>query len=951
MQTTKKTSWLKKFLMMLVGIGLFTSLYLWIKSLIKKRKGNIRKPIEKFKYAEQGLSDIEVEQRKTDTRIKARQLAEQREKALQRRKRIFSFFNITILVLAISQLFLQDIWGALGTLGALALSVSVSLFQQGRSARQVGKLLSQARPMATVIREGKLRNIDQDDIVLGDALVAGKGDEILANGEILEASNVLIDESLIKATGGVVSKKPGDEVFTGSYCDQGWAIYRADHFPDEVDSDELSTSATPISEIKTPLQKSIRMLLIVLLVIAGVFYGIILLEILRLDFFPSEILLMYRQVMSIIFSIAPAGLLFMIVVNYAVGSANIAESGALIRNSLAIESMAQITNLCIIRRGILDSVGVELEMLPAPSKALQLKESRARQLLGNYAHSITEVHYPMSIIKQSIEGERRPIDQKVRYLSLLGWEAMTFLSEDMIGTYVIGTPETLEDYIVREDNQESAPQKTISQSKRGSNRQSKVKNWLKRISKKRKEGPDSEPEDPQKIEMGAEQFTDQELAIATIEEFPEEKVSVISRVSRIFKRNKPPESIEEDSKREDENDELLRLLFAYSPEAQEINAHWQTPHPPKNLIPICYLIFVNEVRPDIQNAIEKLLGSGVSIKVFTTEAVEKALPIVRDLGIITENSPEDPFVEGLALSAFIDEYGEKGLLDKIIFSNLSTDQMRQVIQIFQDHGEHIAVLSNSISDIPLMSQSDLSISGQESSPKVLAHSDIILMDDSPDALPTVLKKGQSIVKSVIDMMKLNLTEIGYLLLLLILMFITGSRRFIYEPIQGGIIGIFSIVIPSAFISFWTTAIKVNRIRIRRQLARFFIPASLTIASFVITTFLFFHWRGYELVYIQHIMTHLLLTIKLLLVVFVQPPSRLFAINDEYQNDWRLTKVVALLFIVFQLLTVIPLAQRYLRLSPLNSLIHYLVIWGIAIAWAFTTRSIWRSGWFNRGKSQ
>jgi hypothetical protein len=50
-----------------------------------------------------------------------------------------------MLVLFTTQLFMQDFWGALGTLGALILNIAITAFHQARSAKQVGKLLSALR--------------------------------------------------------------------------------------------------------------------------------------------------------------------------------------------------------------------------------------------------------------------------------------------------------------------------------------------------------------------------------------------------------------------------------------------------------------------------------------------------------------------------------------------------------------------------------------------------------------------------------------------------------------------------------------------------------------------------------------------------------------------------------------------------------------------------------------
>ena len=184
-------------------------------------------------------------------------------------------------------------------------------------------------------------------------------------------------------------------------------------------------------------------------------------QVIRADFLPPTIMAAYRDVMSVIFSIAPGGLFFMIVINYAVGSADITRVGALVRNSQTIESLAHVSTVCLIRRGGVADLKIEVEMIPSESEVPALPENRVYQLLGNYVQSIPGDKYPLDILKERLEGEQRSFEHQVGYLSIYGWEAATFSSTDMPGSYVIGYPEVLKPYSgetkpVKADNEKAA---------------------------------------------------------------------------------------------------------------------------------------------------------------------------------------------------------------------------------------------------------------------------------------------------------------------------------------------------------------------------------------------------------------------------------------------------------------------------------------------------------------
>jgi hypothetical protein len=141
----------------------------------------------------------------------------------------------------------------------------------------------------------------------------------------------------------------------------------------------------------------------------------------------------------------------MIVINYAVGSADIARSDALVRNSMDIESLAQVSTICLIRHGGVTGVTIQLEMLPSSTGSPLLSENRVYQALGNYVYSVHGDKFPLTILKEALEGEQRSINQQASYLSIYGWEAATFTSADMPGSYVIGNPEVLKPYLVAQE--------------------------------------------------------------------------------------------------------------------------------------------------------------------------------------------------------------------------------------------------------------------------------------------------------------------------------------------------------------------------------------------------------------------------------------------------------------------------------------------------------------------
>jgi cation-transporting ATPase E len=94
-------------------------------------------------------------------------------------------------------------------------------------------------------------------------------------------------------------------------------------------------------------------------------------------------------------------------------------------------------------------------------------------------------------------------------------------------------------------------------------------------------------------------------------------------------------------------------------------------------------------------------------------------------------------------------------------------------------------------------------------------------------------------------------------------------------------------------------------------------------------------------------TYGLILMGLLLVVFVQPPTRAWVGGDVLSGDWRNTYMALGLFIFYNIVVWVPLAQNLLRLAPLAELWEYAIIGLVVLVWLPILRAVWRAPWLNR----
>jgi len=136
------------------------------------------------------------------------------------------------------------IYLALGDLReAIVLSLSVlvvvgiTFFQNRKTERALEALRDLSSPRALVIRDGESRRIAGREVVRGDLIVVSEGDRVPADGDVLWASNLSVDESLLTGESVPVSKRavpeeslepaqPERRVFSGTLVVAGQGLAR-----------------------------------------------------------------------------------------------------------------------------------------------------------------------------------------------------------------------------------------------------------------------------------------------------------------------------------------------------------------------------------------------------------------------------------------------------------------------------------------------------------------------------------------------------------------------------------------------------------------------------------------------------------------------------------------------------------------------------------------------------
>jgi magnesium-transporting ATPase (P-type) len=884
-----------------------------------------------------GLSEVQAEERKIEGQDNTLYFRPRRTRRDIYRENVLSIFNLSLVGLAAVQLLFGRPLDALISLGVLILNIGLNVFQESFARMRIKDLLVKTHPRVTVIRDGKTRSIDANDLVVDDMVAFGPGDELLADGMLVHQDNLVIDESMLGVGERRAIKEEGELVFAGSFCVSGRAVYQVQKVGGDRFISTVIEDYPEIQERLTPIEKIINNVLRILLVVVVVFTVLLISAYFNLELpIPEEI---FNEIAGIIFGLAPAGLFFMIIVTYAASTADIAKIGALVNRARSVEAMAQVNTICFSREGVLTGFRVEMEVITREDEESSFSESRLGQILGDYARSSSLDNQLIRSMTNTFEGNSRDIVDEAPFLSVYGWNALTFADPDLEGVYVLGVPAALEPYLAQgagledlsSDDEPGQVRKLFSRFGGLLNRSKKDSQEADAQVEVTEIPKDDSLDDPPAAEV------DPEASPAVDED--SQKSGFFRRVVRRISRRED-EQPPEDLKQERKPDQTIELLFAYYPQPRPVFDDSGKPQFPIPLTPLCSLTFDEQLRPGAVAAVQKFVRNGIGVKIFSDERQEQIVKLLTNVGL-EDIAPN--IISGEELSLMEAEEHVQSVLDNTTFVGLSPQHMGEVVSDLRSSGEYVAVIGNSVNDIAAMRAANLAVAHQRSSQAAQSVADILLLENSPGVLEKVLDKGQRIVNGLLDILKLYLTQVFYMAMLISAIELIGFG-FPFRGIQLTVITVVSITIPSLGLTLWAQPGVLYGKSLRRSLTHFVLPAATTIS--LAATYVFFYFKGTsgDSDYAHLTVTYALVFIGLMVVLFLRPPNRLLAGGAPVSDDRRIAMMVLVLFVLYfitvAITVAIPFLQETLMLDWLDSNTDYLIIAVVVIVWAISLRTIW-----------
>ena len=559
----------------------------------------------------------------------------------------------------------------------------------------------------TVIRNGKVKEIPRKEIVVGDIVILNTGDEIPADGTLVEAVSLQVNEANL--TGELMVNKttdpehfddeatyPSNAVMRGTTVTDGHGTMKVDRVGDATEIGKVARQSTEQSDEKTPLNIQLEKLanligkvgftiaILTFVIFTGkdlyAYFTANTVETWEQWLEVAQIVLKYfMMAVTLIVVAVPEGLPMSVTLSLALNMRRMLKTNNLVRKMHACETMGAITVICT------DKTGTLTQNLMQVHEA-QVDESNPELVAESIAVNST------AFLEEKAEGEKPSGVGNPTEVALLLW---------LNGKGA--------NYISLRENAHTVNQLTFSTERKymATLVDSPVMN-------KRVLYIKGAPE----IVMSKCSLSDDK-----IKAYNEQLLAYQNKAMR-----------------------TLGLAYRIIPEGKSEDCAELVAEGGMTFLGI--FAISDPIRPDVPDAVKKCQSAGIGVKIVTGDTPGTATEIARQIGLWTENDTERNRITGTDFAALSDEEALERVLDIKVMSRARPMDKQRLVQLLQQKGAVVAVTGDGTNDAPALNHAQVGLSMGTGTSVAKEASDITLLDDSFHSIATAVMWGRSLYKNI-----------------------------------------------------------------------------------------------------------------------------------------------------------------------------------------------------------
>ena len=612
----------------------------------------------------------------------------------------------------------------------IILNSIIGFIQEYRAEKAVEALTKMVSPNSRVVREGKIREVAASNIVPGDILVIEEGDRIPADGRVIEANSLKIDESPLTGESTSITKKvdalegevPLDQrtnmVYKGTHVSYGRGLAAITATGMSTKFGTIAVLIQSISGEDSPLKKKTEKLgkQLGLMALLGCIIVFI------VDYTNGVALVdSFLTAVSLAISAIPEGLPTVLIITLSLGAQQMARKNAIIRRLNSVETLGTTTVICSDKTGTITKNEMTVRNIQTPYKTYNVT-GEGFTPVGTFISN-----------NEEIDPLTDPHLELILKAGLLCNDS-SIINDEKGGPFIIGDPTEGAMLVV------AVKAGLIPEN---------VENINQRIWEAPFDSIRKMMSTVYKTESGARVF------IKGAPEVIIEKSSECYCNGTVIKHELEQVQHIKSQVNSMANNALRVLAFAYKD--VDLNTDYLQEEVESDLVYIGLMGLMDPPREEVTEAIQKCKNAGIRPIMITGDHKSTAVAVAREVGIISGNDEE--VITGSDLMDISDEE----LMDKVtrvsIFARVSPEHKLRIAQSLRANGHIVAMTGDGVNDAPAIKAADIGIAmGIKGTDVTKEAADMILTDDNFATIVNAVEQGRIIYDNIRKFMRFMISS-------------------------------------------------------------------------------------------------------------------------------------------------------------------------------------------------
>ena len=607
------------------------------------------------------------------------------------------FLVIILICAAIISGFLGDVESAAVILIVITINAILGTVQTIKAEQSLASLKQLSSPMAKVLRNGQIVQIPSREVTVGDEVILEAGDQIPADGRIIESASMKVDESALTGESLAVEKEEvilegkvplGDQrnmVFSGSFVTYGRGSLLVTAIGMETEVGKIASLLKSTSEKKTPLQVNLdqfgQKLSIIIILFCALLFGISVWQ-------GNSMGNAFMFAVALAVAAIPEALSSIVTIVLSFGTRKMANEGAIIRKLQAVEGLGSVSVICSDKTGTLTQNKMTVEH-----------------------YYVEEKCFSSDVLKKEEKAQHQLLTA-----SVLCSDAKVVNGKDF------GDPTETALIHVGERMGASAD---------------KIRDLYPRISEVPFDSDRKLMSTLHDLEQGRTMITKGAVDV------------LLQRITKIQKDGSVCPITEEDRKAIERQNQTfsengLRVLaFAYKAMdgKEEISVEDETDYVFLGLISM-----MDPPREESRMAVQECIKAGIKPVMITGDHKVTAAAIAKRIGILKD---EKEACEGMEIDALSDEELQDFVENISVYARVSPEHKIRIVRAWQEKGNIVAMTGDGVNDAPALKQADIGvamgITGTEVSKDASA---MVLTDDNFATIVKAVENGRNVYENI-----------------------------------------------------------------------------------------------------------------------------------------------------------------------------------------------------------